>query len=107
MEVEIAAENLVGPFAAQHHLDAHRLDDAGQQIHRRGGPDGGHVVGFDIVDDIAEGIQPFLNSIIDFMVNRSDMFGHQTGLFQVGSPLQPYGEGMQLRHHHRKPSSLS
>ena len=34
VEVQVATENLVGTFAAEYHLDTHRLDDTRQQIHR-------------------------------------------------------------------------
>ena len=33
VEVEVASEDLVGAFAAEYHLNAHRLDDASEQIH--------------------------------------------------------------------------
>mgnify|MGYP000517877749 CR=1 FL=1 len=34
VEVEVTPEHLVGTFAAEHHLDAHALDDPRQQVHR-------------------------------------------------------------------------
>mmetsp|Transcript_67759 Transcript_67759/g.174636 ORF Transcript_67759/g.174636 Transcript_67759/m.174636 type:complete len:285 (+) Transcript_67759:520-1374(+) len=45
VEVEVAAEDLVGALATQHHLHARGPDTPGHQIHRRGGADRGHVKG--------------------------------------------------------------
>ena len=53
VEIEVTAENFVGSFSRQHHFYAHRLNHACQQIHRRGGAHGGHVVGFDMVNHVA------------------------------------------------------
>ena len=95
VEIQIATENLVGTLTAEYHLDTHRLDDTGQQIHGRGGTDGGDVVGLDIVDDIANGVKTFLNGVVDFVVHGTDVVGHQLGLGQVGSTLQTNGKGVQ------------
>ena len=97
VEIEVTAEHLVCSFTAEHHLDPHRLDDAGQQIHRRGGAHGGDVVGFDVIDDVADGVQSFLNGVVDFVVHRTDVFGHQPRFLQIGGALQAHGEGVELR----------
>ena len=97
VEVEITTENLIGTFATKHHLDAHRLDDTCQQVHRCGSTNSGNVVCFDKVDDITQGIEPFLNGIIDFMVNSADIFRHFTGFNQVRCTAQTDGEGVELR----------
>ena len=97
MEVKVTAEHLVRSFTAKHHFDAHALDDACQQIHRSGGADGGYVVSLDKIDYIAYGVQPFLNGIVDFVVNRTDVSRHFARLDQVGSAFQPHCEGMELR----------
>ena len=97
VEVKVAAKNLVRSFAAQHHLNAHRLDDTCQQVHRRRGTDGGHVVGLDEVNHVANGIQSFLNGVVYFVVNGSDVLGHESRLLQVGSALQAHREAVQAR----------
>ena len=78
VEVQITAEHLVCPFAAEHHFDAHAFDDTCQQVHGGGCAHCCHVVGFDEVDDIAEGIQSFLNGVVDFVMNRTDVLRHFT-----------------------------
>ena len=95
MEIEVATENLVGTLATEYHLDTHRLDDPCQQVHGRGGADGGDVVGLDVIDDVADGIESLLDGIVDFVVNGADMVGHESRLCQVGGSLQSYGKGVQ------------
>ena len=95
VEIEITTEDLIGTFTGKHHLDAHRFDDTGQQVHRRRGTDGSHVISLDEVDDIAQGIKPFLDSIIDFMMYGAYVVGHKPGLCQVGRPFQSHGKRME------------
>ena len=97
VEIEIAAEHFIGPFAREHHLDAHRLDDAGQQVHGRGGADCSHVVGLDVVDDIPDCIEPLLDGVVDFVVNRAQVVGYFARLRQVGGTLEPHGKGVETR----------
>ena len=58
VEIEVTAEQLIRAFTRQHHLDAHRLDDAGQQVHQGGSSDRGHIIRLDVIDDVAQGIKP-------------------------------------------------
>ena len=97
VEIEVTAEYFIGTFAAQYHLDAHALDDAGKQVHRGGGAHGGHVVGLDVVDDITHGIQTLLNGVVDFVVYGTDMVGHFPGLGQVRCAFQSHGEAVEFR----------
>ena len=97
VEIEVAAENLVGTFAAEHHLDTHRFDDACQQVHRCGGTDGGDIVGFNEIDDITDGVEPFLNGVVDLVVHGADMIGDEFGFCQVGGTFQSYGKRVQTR----------
>ena len=76
MEIKIATENLIGTFTGKHHLDAHRLDYASQQVHRCRGTDGGDIIGLNIIDNIPNGVKTFLNGIVDFVMNRTDMVGY-------------------------------
>ena len=97
MEIEVTTENLVGTLTTEHHLDTHRLDDTSQQVHRRRGTNGGDVVGFNEIDDVTDGIETFLNGIVDFVVHSTDMVGYHLGLGKIGSALQTYGKRVQTR----------
>ena len=96
VEVEVAAEQLVGAFAGEHHLDPHRLDVAGHQIHGRGGADGGDVIGLEVIDDVPQGIQPFLHGEVDLVVDGAEVIGHLAGGSEIRRPFQADGEGVQL-----------
>ena len=95
MEIKVATEDLIGSLTAEHHLDAHRLNDTSQQVHRRRSPNGSNIVGLDEVDNIADGIESFLNGIVDFMVDSTDMVGYHLGLGQIGRTFQAHSEGVQ------------
>ena len=97
VEVQVAAEYLVRPLARKYHLDPHRLDHAGQQVHRRRGADGGHIVGFGVINHIADGIQPLLDGVVDFVMDGADVLGHLPRFVQIGRPIQPHGERVQSR----------
>ncbi len=95
MEVEITTKDLIGTLAREYHLDTHRLDDTSQQIHRRRGAEGGDIVGFDEIDDVAYGVETFLDGVVDFVVDGANMVGHEFGLCQIWRTLQSYGKGVQ------------
>ena len=94
VEVEVAAKQLVRAFAAQDHLDAHRLDFPGHQVHRSGGPDSGHVVGLDVADDFTEGVEAFLNREVQWMVHSADGVRDLLRGREVGRSLQADGEAV-------------
>ena len=96
MEIEIAAKHFIGSFAAKHHLDAHTLDDTGQQIHRSGCTDRRNIIGLNVVDHIAQGIQSLLKGVMYLVMHGTDIVGHFTRFRQIGSSFQSDGEGMQL-----------
>ena len=95
VEVEITSEYLVGTLTGKYHLDTHASDDSRQEIHRGRCTHGGNIVGLDEIDDIADGIQTFLNGVVDFVVHGSDVLGNQSCLCQVRRTLQTNGEGVQ------------
>ena len=95
VEVEITSEHLVGTLARKHHLDTHAADDSRQQIHRGRCTHGGYIVGLDEVDDIADGIQTFLDGVVDFVMHGSDVLGYQSCLRQIRRTLQAHGKGVQ------------
>ena len=97
VEIEVSAEYFVGTFAREHHLDAHRLDDASEQIHRSGCAHGGYVVGFDVINHVANGVEALLNGIIYFVVNSSDEVSHLASGGKVGSTFKSHGKRVQTR----------
>ncbi len=97
VEVEVATEQLVGTFAGEHHLDPHRLDVAGHQIHRGGGADGGDVIGLEVIDDVAQSIQTLLHGEVDLVVDGAEVISHLAGGGEIRRPFQTDGEGVQLR----------
>ena len=97
VEVEITAEDFVGSLAGEHHLDAHGFDDASEEIHRSGGAHGRHIVGFDVSDDVVDGVQSFLDGVVNFVVNRSDVVGDFSCFGKVGCSFESDGEGVEAR----------
>lgn len=83
MEVQVAAKYFIRAFARQHHFDAHRFDFTRHQVHRRGGADGGHIIGFDVVDNITNGIKAFLHGEVNFMVHGAEVVSYFLRGFQV------------------------
>ncbi|MNZ96571.1 hypothetical protein D3C78_1157700 [compost metagenome] len=76
MEVQVTAEHFVRTFTRQHHLDAHRLDFARHQVHRGRGANGGNVIGFDVINHVANGVQTFLYGEVDLMVHGAQVVCH-------------------------------
>ena len=97
MEIEIAAEHFIRTLAGEHHFDAHRFDFTRHQIHRRRSADGGDIVSFNVIDNIANRVQPFLYRKVDLVMHGTQMVSHFLRGFQVGGAFQPNGEGVQLR----------
>ena len=60
VEVEVAAEELVGALTGQHHLHPQRLDLASHQEHGRAGTDRRHVVGLVVVDHLLDRVDAVL-----------------------------------------------
>jgi hypothetical protein len=60
VEVEVAAQELVGALPREHHLDAQRLDLARHQEHGRAGPDRRHVVGLVVIYHLLDRVDPVL-----------------------------------------------
>ena len=87
VEIEVSAEYFVCPFAREHHLDAHRLDDTSEQIHRSRSSDGGDVVGFDIVNHVADCVEALLNGVVNLVVHSADEVSHLAGSGEVGCAL--------------------
>ena len=83
VEVEVTAKQFVRAFTAQHHLDAHGLDFAGHEVHRSGCADGGDIIGLDVADHFAQGVETFLDGEVQRVVHRADGIGHFLGCSEV------------------------
>ena len=97
VEIQVAAEEFIRALARQHHLHAHRLDPPRQQIHRRGGADGGDVVGLDMPDHLGQRIQPFPERVDEAVMHRAQRVGGDPGGGQIRRTVQPDRERVQPR----------
>ena len=68
-----------------------------QQVHWRGGPHGGHVVGLYEVYHVAYGVEALLYGVVYLMMHGADVVGHELGLGKVGCALESHGERVQAR----------
>ena len=97
VEIEITSEYLIGPLAAQYHLDTHAADHAGKEVHGSAGAHRGNIICFNEINHVSYSIQPLLYRIVDFMVYCTYVVGNLAGLCQVGSTLQAYCKRVQTR----------
>ena len=88
VEVQVAAEHLVGPFARQHHLDPQGADATGHQVHGRGRAHGGHVEGLQVMDDVRQRVESFLHREVELVVDGADVVGHEPGAGHVRRAFQ-------------------
>ena len=84
----ITSEYLIATLAAQDHLDAHSLDLATEEVHRRACSHGGHVKGFQMVYYVWNGVQAFLNGEYVFMVHSAQIVSRLPCSEEVGGILQ-------------------
>lgn len=79
MEIKVASKYFIGPFATQDHFDAISLDSSREQVHGRAGSHCGHVVRFQVVYYIGDGVQSFLHGervlVVDGLEEVSHLFG--------------------------------
>jgi hypothetical protein len=87
VEVEVAAEDLIGALSGQHHLHAQGLDLAGHEEHGRAGADGGHVVRLHMVDHLRQRVQSLLHCEVELVVPGADVVGHFPGRLQIRRTL--------------------
>jgi hypothetical protein len=69
----ITSKYLVAALAAQDHLDAHGLDLAAEEVHWRACSHGGHVVRFQMVYYVWNGVQTFLHGEYVFVVHGAQI----------------------------------
>ena len=96
VEIEVPTKQFVCAFATEHHFDPHGADSARHKVHRGGGADGGHVVRFDVFDDVAEGIDAFLNGVGQAMVGGANALRHICGRSQIGTAFEADGETVHV-----------
>ena len=84
----ITSKYLVAALATQDHLDAHGLDLAAEEIHRRACSHGGHVIGFQMVYYVWDGVQAFLNGEYVFMVHSAQIVSRFPSGEEIGGMLQ-------------------
>lgn len=94
VEVQVSAKNLVATLSTQNHLDSHGLDLPAQQVHGRTRTNSGHIVCLEVVDDVGNGIQAFLNCEDVFVMHGAEVMGDFPCGEQVGRVLETDGEGV-------------
>src|SRR6266487_5458685 len=62
MEIEITTKDLITALTTQDHLDPHPFDLSAQQIHWGRRTDGGHIVGFQMVNNVRQGVETVFQS---------------------------------------------
>ncbi len=70
-EPKHTAENLVRPFTTQYHLNTHSLDLPTEQVHGRTSSNGGDIVSLQMINDLFNSVQTFLDGKSVFVMNRS------------------------------------
>ena len=94
VEVEVATKQFIGPLTAEHHFDAHGLDGACHEVHRRGGPNGRYVIRFDVANDLRQSVKSFLDGEGEWVVDRADLFGHFRSGGHVGTAFEADAEAV-------------
>ena len=84
VEIQVATEDLVRPFAGKHHLHTHGLYPTGEQVHRRRRTDRRHVIGFDMPDHLGQGVESFLKHVAETVMHGAERFGRNFSRSQIG-----------------------
>src|SRR3989344_4691985 len=94
VKIQISAKNFVSSFSRKDHLDAQALDFPGHQIHRCRSADAGYIISFDMIYNIAQSVDAFLNGKFQFVVYTANILRNLASKFNVGRPLQSDRKGM-------------
>ncbi|GMR55181.1 hypothetical protein PMAYCL1PPCAC_25376 [Pristionchus mayeri] len=95
VEVEVAAEDLVGTLARKNNLDAHLPDVLRQQVHRSGGADRRHIVRLQMPHQLVDHRQSVLITEVDLVVLGADEVGHLARRHDIGAVrIHADGEGV-------------
>ena len=92
VEVQIAAKELVGSLARQHHLETHGLDTSGQEVHRHGRAN--LFERLEVIDDIGKRVQSLLGGEVDLVVDGAQLIGDFLGGDEIRRTLDADGEGV-------------
>lgn len=84
VEVQVAAEHLVGALARQHHLQAVLPDAPRQEEHGHGRADRGHVVALQVPHHVHQRAQALLHCEVHLGVLGAQEVGHAPRRAQVG-----------------------
>mmetsp|Transcript_10392 Transcript_10392/g.25345 ORF Transcript_10392/g.25345 Transcript_10392/m.25345 type:complete len:334 (-) Transcript_10392:712-1713(-) len=93
VEVEVAAELLVGTLTGEHHLHAHRLDLTGEEEEGGARADSGHVVRLEVVNHVLDSVDALLDGEVELVVLRPEHLRHLLGVEKVGGANEADGEG--------------
>src|SRR5690606_19276860 len=96
-EIEISTEKFVTALAGQHHFNTHGLDNPCQKIHWCRCSYSGNVIGFQMVNDITDGIQAFLNSEMNLVMYGTDVLCSFLRSYQIGRSFQTDCKTVQTR----------
>lgn len=96
VEVEVAAQELVGALPGQHHLHAQRLDLASHQEHGRAGPDRRHVVRLVVVDHLLDRVDAVLYGEVELVMDGSEVVSDLSCGLQVRGALEADDKGVEL-----------
>ena len=88
VEVQVPSEDLVTALTTEHHLDAHSLDLAREQVHGRRGADGGDIVRLQVVDDIRQSVKTLVDGEGHDVMLGTQELGHLEGSLVVGRARQ-------------------
>lgn len=61
-----------------------------RDLRRVTGADGGHVIRLQVVNNVLDAVDALLNSEVELVVLRSELFGNLAGIMQVGGALQGF-----------------
>ena len=97
MKIKITAKQFVRTFTTQNHLNTHRFDDTGKKIHWSRSTNSRNIISFNMINNIRQSIQSFLNSKMNLMVNRTNIISRFLSRNQIRTALETNSKTMKLR----------
>jgi hypothetical protein len=91
----LTTKHLVSPLSTQHHLDTHRLDLPTKQVHGRRRSDCRHIECLEVVNDLGNGVETFLDSEGVFVVDCAEEVCCFARGNQIGRSDKTNGEGVE------------
>lgn len=93
--LELTSKDLVGSLSTQNHLDSHGLDLSTQKVHWCTGSDRCHVIGLEVINDLWNGVQTFLQSESVFVMHCAEEIGSFSRCEEIWGFGKTNGKGMQ------------